>query len=70
VLKQCGDDFGRENIMKQALNIKQLALPMTPPGLLIDTSLANHQMLTQLQLQRWNGKSFDVMGDVISGAGD
>jgi branched-chain amino acid transport system substrate-binding protein len=70
VLKQCGDDFGRENIMKQALNIKKLALPMTPPGLLIDTSPTNHQMLTQLQLQRWNGKSFDVMGDVISGAGD
>jgi len=41
---------------------------MTPPGLLIDTSPTNHQMLTQLQLQRWNGKSFDVMGDVISGA--
>jgi ABC-type branched-subunit amino acid transport system substrate-binding protein len=70
VLKQCGNDLSRENIMKQALDIRKLALPMAPPGLLIDTSLTNHQMLTQLQLQRWNGKSFDTLGEVISGAGE
>jgi branched-chain amino acid transport system substrate-binding protein len=68
VLGQCGDDLRRENIMRQALGIRKLALPMAPPGLVIDTSPENHQMLTQLQLQRWNGKSFDVMGEVISGA--
>ena len=38
VLKQCGNDLSRENIMKQAANIKDLELPMLLPGVKINTS--------------------------------
>ena len=41
VLKQCGDDLSRENIMKQAANIKDLELPMLLPGMKINTSPTN-----------------------------
>ncbi|CAN5554278.1 ABC transporter substrate-binding protein [soil metagenome] len=68
VLTQCGKDLSRENIMRQALSIKQLAVPMLPPGVAYDTSPDNRSMLTQMALQRWNGKSFDPLGLVISGA--
>ena len=68
ILKQCGGDLSRENIMKQALNLRDLSLPMLRPGIRINTSPTNHQTYTQLQLQRWNGKSWDHLGDAISGA--
>jgi ABC-type branched-subunit amino acid transport system substrate-binding protein len=68
ILRQCGNDLSRENIMKQALNLRDLSLPMLRPGIRINTSPTNHQTYTQLQLQRWNGKSWDHLGDAISGA--
>ena len=67
VLTQCGSDLSRDNIMRQALNIRTLALPMLPAGVVYDTASDNRSMLTQMALQRWNGKSFDSMGLVISG---
>lgn len=67
VLSQCGGDFSRESIMRQALNIRKLALPMLPSGIVFDTSPTERSMLTQMSLQRWNGKTFEAMGQVISG---
>lgn len=67
VLTQCGSDLSRDNIMRQALGIRALALPMLPAGVVYDTAPDNRSMLTQMALQRWNGKSFDSMGLVISG---
>ena len=67
VLTQCGSDLSRDNIMRQALSIRALALPMLPAGVVYDTAPDNRSMLTQMALQRWNGKSFDSMGLVISG---
>ncbi len=68
ILRQCGNDLSRENIMKQALSLRDLSLPMLRPGIRINTSPTNHQTYTQLQLQRWNGRSWDHLGDAISGA--
>jgi branched-chain amino acid transport system substrate-binding protein len=68
VLTRCGKDLSRENIMQQALSIRQLALPMLPAGVVYDTNPDNRSILTQMALQRWNGKGFDSMGLVISGA--
>jgi len=68
VLTRCGNDLGRDNIMRQALSIRKLALPMLPAGVVYDTSPNNRSMLTQLALQRWNGKTFEPLGQVISGA--
>lgn len=66
LLKQCGDDLSRENILKQSRNIKGLALPMSLPGIVVNTGPTNNQMYTQSQLQRWNGKNWELFGEVMN----
>jgi branched-chain amino acid transport system substrate-binding protein len=65
VLKQCGDDLSRENIMRQAANIRDLELPMLLPGIKINTSPDNFYPIRQMQLARFNGKSWELFGDLI-----
>ena len=67
VLKQCGNDLSRENIMKQAASLKDLELPMLLPGIKINTSATDFAPIKQMQLQRFNGKSWELFGDVLSG---
>jgi branched-chain amino acid transport system substrate-binding protein len=67
VLKQCGDDLSRENIMRQAANLKDLELPMNLPGIRVSTSLDNYFPIRQMQLARFNGQSWELFGDIISG---
>jgi branched-chain amino acid transport system substrate-binding protein len=69
VLKQCNGDFSRENIMKQVANIKDLELPTLLPGIRVHTSPNNFHPITQMQLQKWDGKTWVLFGDVISGTG-
>lgn len=66
VLKQCGNDLSRENVLKQTRNIKGLALPMSLPGIVVNTGPTNNKMYTQLNLQRWNGKAWDLVGGLIN----
>ncbi len=68
VLKQCNGDFSRENVMKQAANLKDLELPTLLPGIKINTSPTNFHPIRQMQLEKWNGKTWELFGDVISGA--
>ena len=67
VLKQCGDDLSRENIMRQAANIKDLELPMLLPGMKINTSPTNFNPIRQMQLASFDGESWELFGDLISG---
>ncbi|MCW3475492.1 ABC transporter substrate-binding protein [Limobrevibacterium gyesilva] len=69
VLKQCGDDFSRENIMKQATNLKDLEIPTLLPGIKVNTSPTNYHPIRQMQLAKWNGKTWELFGSVIEGAG-
>jgi len=66
VLKQCGNDLSRENIVKQARNLKKLALPTLMPGIVVDTGPDNSMALTQLRLQRWTGSTWEPFGDVLN----
>jgi len=68
VLKACGNDLSRENIMKQAASIKDLENPILLPGIKINTSATNFRPIRQMQLQKWNGKSWELFGGVISGS--
>jgi branched-chain amino acid transport system substrate-binding protein len=68
VLKQCGNDLSRENMLKQATNLKDLENPILLPGIRINTSPTNYHPIRQLQLMRWNGKTWDRFGDLIEGA--
>ena len=69
VLVQCGTDFSRENIMKQATNIKDLIVPTLLPGIKINTSPTNYHPIRQMQLQKWNGKTWERFGEILEGAG-
>ena len=65
ILKQCGNDLSRANILKQAKSLRDVVLPTTLPGIRINTSAGNNQVWTQMQLQRWNGVSWDQFGEVL-----
>jgi branched-chain amino acid transport system substrate-binding protein len=70
VLKQCGTDFSRANIMKQAANLNNLTVPVLLPGITVNTGPTNFHPIRQMQLQKWDGKSWRLFGSVLSGAGD
>lgn len=67
VLKQCGNDFSRENIMKQAADLKDYDCPILLPGIKINTSRTNYHPIRQFQLQRWTGKTWERFGDIVEG---
>jgi len=69
VLKQCGNDLSRANIMKQAANIHDLRLPSLLPGIVLNTSPTDYHPIKQMQLQRWDGKGWARFGDLITGGG-
>jgi branched-chain amino acid transport system substrate-binding protein len=68
VLKQCGDDLSRENVMKQAANLKDLALGMLLPGVVVNTSPTDFAPIEQQQLARFNGERWERFGPVMNGA--
>ena len=70
VLKQCGDDLGRENIMKQAANLHDLELPTLLPGIKLNTSPTNSHPIRQMQFAKFDGSIWVPFGDVITGAGN
>jgi branched-chain amino acid transport system substrate-binding protein len=67
VLEQCGDDLSRENILRQALAIKDLELPMLSLGIKINTSPDNYFLIRQMQLARFSGEMWEPFGELISG---
>ncbi len=66
VLKACGDNLTRENVMKQAASIKGLELGLLLPGIKVNTSATNFAPISQLQLMKFKGEAWDLFGDVIS----
>jgi branched-chain amino acid transport system substrate-binding protein len=67
VLKQCGDNLTRENVMKQAANLKNLQLGMLLPGITINTSPTDFYPVKQMQMQRFTGERWELIGPVMSG---
>ncbi|MBX9701503.1 MAG: ABC transporter substrate-binding protein [Acetobacteraceae bacterium] len=68
VLRQCGNDFSRDNVMKQATNMAPLELPTLLPGIRVQSQPTNYNVGRQMQLQRWNGRSWERFGNIIEGA--
>jgi branched-chain amino acid transport system substrate-binding protein len=66
VLKACGDDLTRENIMKQAASIKDLELGGLLPGIKVNTSASDFAPLSQLRLMRFKGDTWELFGDILS----
>jgi ABC-type branched-subunit amino acid transport system substrate-binding protein len=65
VLKQAGSDLSRENIMRQATNLRDVELPMLLPGIKVNTSPTDYYPVQQLQLVRFDGKRWVRFGDLV-----
>ncbi|GIQ71600.1 ABC transporter substrate-binding protein [Bradyrhizobium sp. ma5] len=66
VLKQCGDNLTRENIMKQAASLQDFRTEVLLPGIKINTAANDFAPISQLQLMKFKGDKWELFGDVIS----
>jgi branched-chain amino acid transport system substrate-binding protein len=64
-LKQCGDNLTRENVMKQAANLKSFEIDTLLPGITVNTSPTNFAPLTQMQLMRFKGETWERFGEIL-----
>jgi branched-chain amino acid transport system substrate-binding protein len=70
LIRQCGNDLSRENIIKQAKSLKDVVLPTVLPGIKINTSDKINMDFTQMRLQRWTGTHWDQFRDVLDAASE
>ena len=66
VLKQCGDDLTRENVMKQAASLKDFAPDTLIPGIKVSTSPTDFGPIEQLKMMQFKGGKWELFGDTIS----
>ncbi len=68
VLRQCGDNLTRENVMKEAANLKNLRVGMLLPGITINTGPNDFAPIKQMQMMRFKGEGWELFGPVLTGA--
>ena len=66
VLKRCGNELTRANMMKQAASLRALEVPMLLPGIKINTSPTDFYPIQAVRLQRFKGETWELFGDVLS----
>jgi branched-chain amino acid transport system substrate-binding protein len=69
VLQQCGDNLTRENVMKQATSLKNVALDMSLPGVLANTTPDDYRVNKQLQMMKFNGERWELFGPILEDSG-
>jgi branched-chain amino acid transport system substrate-binding protein len=69
VLKACGDNLTRENVMKQATSLKDVVLDLSLPGMSINTSPTDYRVNKQLQMERFNGERWELFGPILEDTG-
>jgi branched-chain amino acid transport system substrate-binding protein len=69
VLKMCGDNLTRENVMKQATSLKNVQLDLLLPGITANTSSDDYRVNKQLQMMRFNGERWELFGPILEDAG-
>jgi len=67
VLKQCGDNLTRENVMRQAASLKNFHSDLMLPGIMVNTGPDDYFPIEQMQLMKFNGEAWELFGDVITG---
>lgn len=67
VLKACGDDLTRENVMKQATSLKDVEIPILLPGIKVNTSATDYSPIGEMQMMRFDGTRWQTFGEVMSG---
>ena len=68
VLKQCGDELTRENVMKQAASLHDFTVPMLLPGIKVNTSPTDFAPIKQVQMARFDGERWQLFGPLLTGA--
>jgi branched-chain amino acid transport system substrate-binding protein len=68
MLKQCGNDLSRENIMRQAASLKNYQSSVTLPGIAINTGPADFHPIEQMRLVQFDGTTWQPIGEVIESA--
>jgi branched-chain amino acid transport system substrate-binding protein len=69
VLKQCGDDLTRENVMKQATSLKNVVIDLALPGVVGNTSPTDYRVNKQLQMMKFNGERWELFGPILEDTG-
>jgi branched-chain amino acid transport system substrate-binding protein len=69
VLKQCGDDLTRENVMKQATNLKNVELDLSLPGIKATTTADDYRVNKQMQMMKFNGERWELFGPILEDNG-
>ena len=69
VLKQCGDDLTRENVLRQATNLKNVQLDLSLPGIVGNTTPNDYRVNKQLQMMRFNGERWELFGPILEDSG-
>jgi ABC-type branched-subunit amino acid transport system substrate-binding protein len=69
VLKECGDDLTRENVMKQAASIKGFSTDIALPGITVRTSPTDYRVNKQLQMMKFNGERWELFGPILEDTG-
>jgi ABC-type branched-subunit amino acid transport system substrate-binding protein len=69
VLKQCGDDLTRENVMKQAASLKDVTTDTALPGIKVNTSPTDYRVNKQLQMMKFNGERWELFGPILEDTG-
>ena len=67
MLKQCGSNVTRENLMRQATNMQAVKIPMLLPGITMNTTPEDYNAVTQMQLQRFDGRRWVAFGGIVKG---
>jgi ABC-type branched-subunit amino acid transport system substrate-binding protein len=69
VLKQCGDDLTRQNVLKQATNLKNVQLDLALPGIVGSTTPDDYRVNKQFQMMKFNGERWELFGPILEDAG-
>jgi branched-chain amino acid transport system substrate-binding protein len=69
VLKACGDDLTRENVMKQATSLKNVQLDLSLPGIVNTTTPTDYRVNKQLQMMKFNGERWELFGPILEDTG-
>ena len=69
VLKQCGDDLTRDNVLKQATSLKNVELDLLLPGITVTTTPTDYRVNKQLQMMKFNGERWELFGPILEDTG-
>jgi ABC-type branched-subunit amino acid transport system substrate-binding protein len=69
ILRQCGDDLTRENVMRQAANLKNFVGSLSLPGMVVNTSPTDYRINKQMQMMKFDGEQWQLFGPIIEDTG-